>query len=280
MAEGASPGPKAARFARKVAIVTGGASGIGAAFVRRVHGEGGAVMIADLDRERGEAMASELGERAAFAAVDVADADALAALADDTAARFGGIDILYNNAGIGCYGLTPDLPIEESRRVIAVNLDSVFYGCRAVIPYLKARGGGAIVNTASASGMAADFGFTAYNAAKAGVINYTRSLAIDHARDNIRANAVCPGPVETPALTNWVETMPGLRPQWDKVVPAGRFATAEEIAAVAAFLASDDASAVTGAAIPVDGGLTAHTGQPDVRDRVAAAAAAEQGEGR
>lgn len=261
------------RFTDKVAIVTGGASGIGAAFVRRVHDEGGRVMILDLDEGAGAALAHELGERAAFRRVDVADPRAMEVMATDTAAAFGGIDILYNNAGIGCYGLTPDLDIDQWRRVVAVNLDAVFYGSRAVIPYLKARGGGAIVNTASASGMRADYGFTAYNAAKAGVINYTRSLAIDHARDNIRANAVCPGPVDTPILTTGVDAMPGLRDEWERVVPAGRFARAEEIAAVAAFLASDDASAVTGAAIPVDGGLTAHTGQPDLRARMEAAAA-------
>lgn len=261
------------RFAGKVAIVTGGASGIGAAFVRRVHGEGAAVMIADMDTARGEALAAELGARAVFRTVDVSDADAWTGLADATVAAFGGIDILYNNAGIGCYGLTPDLPIADWRRVLAVNLDAVFYGCRVVIPHLKVRGGGVIVNTASASGLAADFGFTAYNAAKAGVINYTRSLAIDHARDGIRANAVCPGPVDTPILTTGVDAIPGLRAEWEGIVPSKRFARAEEIAAVAAFLASDDASGVTGAAIPVDGGLTAHTGQPDLRDRMAAAAA-------
>lgn len=261
------------RFHGKVAIVTGGASGIGAAFVRRVHAEGGAVMIADLDADRGAALVAELGDRAAFRTVDVADPDAMVALAGASAAAFGGIDILYNNAGIGCYGLTPDLAIDDWRRVIAVNLDAVFYGCRAVIPHLVARGGGAIVNTASASGLAADYGFTAYNAAKAGVINYTRSLAIDHARDNIRANSVCPGPVDTPILTNGVDAMPGLRVEWEAIVPSKRFAWPEEIAAVAAFLASDDASGVTGAAIPVDGGLTAHTGQPDLRGRMAAAQA-------
>ena len=261
------------RFDGKIAIVTGGASGIGAAFTRRVHGEGGSVMIADLDAARGTALAEELGERSAFRTVDVADPDALVALADDTVAHFGGIDILYNNAGIGCYGLTPDLSVEEWRRVVAVNLDATFYGCRAVIPHMRARGGGAIVNTASASGMAADYGFTAYNAAKAGVINYTRCLAIDHARDGIRANAVCPGPVDTPILTTGVDAFPGLRAEWEAVVPSKRFARPEEIAAVAAFLVSDDASGVTGASIPVDGGLTAHTGQPDLRDRMAAAAA-------
>lgn len=259
------------RFDGKVAIVTGGASGIGAAFARRLHSEGGSVMIADLDAAQGQALADALGDRAAFRQVDVADPDALVALADATVAAFGGIDILYNNAGIGCYGLTPDLAVDDWRRVISVNLDAVFYGSKAVIPHLKKRGGGVIINTASASGMAADYGFTAYNAAKAGVINYTRSLAIDHARDGIRANSICPGPVDTPILTNGVDAIQGLRQEWEAVVPMKRFARADEIAAVALFLASDDASCVTGASIPVDGGLTAHTGQPDLRDRMGAA---------
>lgn len=190
------------RFAGKTAIVTGGASGIGAAFVRRFVAEGGSVMIAELDVERAAAFAAELGPQAACELVDVAEAEAFEPLAGKTVERFGGIDILFNNAGIGNFGLTPDMDIEQWRRCIAVNLDAVFYACRAIIPHLKARGGGAIVNTASASGMGADYGFTAYNAAKAGVINYTRCLAIDHARDNIRANAICPGPVDTPLLTS------------------------------------------------------------------------------
>lgn len=257
------------RFSGKTAIVTGGASGIGAVFVRRMIAEGGSVMIADLDAERGKALAAELGDTAAFMALDVTHADAFPSLIEETDRKFGGLNILFNNAGIGCFGLTPDLSIEEWHRVISVNLDAVFYACRAAIPYMQARGGGAIVNTASASGLAADYGFTAYNAAKAGVINYTRCLAIDHARDGIRANAVCPGPVDTPLLTTGVDAIQGLRQQWEKVVPSGRFAQPEEIAAVALFLSSDDASGVTGAAIPVDGGMMAHSGQPDLRDILA-----------
>jgi meso-butanediol dehydrogenase/(S,S)-butanediol dehydrogenase/diacetyl reductase len=263
-----------ARFDGKIAIVTGGASGIGAAFVRRLHGEGAAVMIADLDAAKGQALADELGSRARFRVVDVSDAGAVNDLVEACVAHFGGLDILFNNAGIGCFGLTPDLPLEEWHRVVAVNLNAVFYGCRAAIPHMRKRGGGAIVNTASASGMAADFGFTAYNATKAAVINYTRSLAIDHAQDNIRANAVCPGPVETPILMNGVNAFAGLQEEWEAIVPAKRFARPEEIAAVAAFLVSDDASYVTGVSVPVDGGLTAHTGQPDLRARMAAAASA------
>lgn len=263
------------RFSGKTAIVTGGASGIGAAFVRRMVAEGGSVMIADLDRERGEALAAELGENAAFTDIDVTQADLFPLLVAETERCFGGLDILFNNAGIGCFGLTPDLAIEDWRRVIAVNLDAVFYASRAAIPVMRARGGGVIINTASASGLAADYGFTAYNAAKAGVINYTRCLAIDHARDAIRANAICPGPVDTPLLTTGVDAIEGLRQEWENIVPSGRFARPEEIAAVALFLASDDASGVTGAAVPVDGGMMAHSGQPDLRDVMSAPAERE-----
>jgi meso-butanediol dehydrogenase/(S,S)-butanediol dehydrogenase/diacetyl reductase len=127
---------------------------------------------------------------------------------------------------------------------------------------MRARGGGVIVNMASASGLAADYGFAAYNAAKGGVVNYTRSVAIDHAREGIRANAVCPGPIETAPKAN-IDRIEGARDRWEDSVPMGRFGTPDEVAAVVAFLASDEASYVNGATIVVDGGLLAHTGQPN-----------------
>ena len=252
------------RFHGRVAIVTGGASGIGAATVRLLHGEGAAVVIADLQDSEGAKLAQELGDAARFVATNVADPDSMQAVVDTAVAQFGRLDILVNNAGIGCFGATPDLAVADWRQVIEIDLNAVFYGCRAAIPAMRQSGGGAIVNTASASGMAADYYFTAYNAAKAGVINYTRCVAIDHARENIRCNAVCPGPVETPLLMSTVDSVPGLHDAWNDVVPMGRFARPVEIAKVIVFLASDDASCVTGASVPVDGGLTAHTGQPNL----------------
>jgi len=248
----------------KTLLITGGASGIGAAAARRFHAEGASVLLADLNAEAGEALAAELGEgRARFRTVDVADFGAVEAMVADAVQAFGGLDILFNNAGIGSFSSVVDLPVEDWRRVIDIDLSAVFYGCKAAIPALRARGGGAIINTASISGLAGDFFFAAYNAAKAGVINLPRSVAIDHARENIRVNAVCPGPVDTPIIAG-INEMQGVREAWDARVPMGRFARPEEIAAVVAFLASDDASYMTGSILAVDGGVTAHTGQPDL----------------
>ncbi|WP_374345893.1 SDR family NAD(P)-dependent oxidoreductase [Phenylobacterium sp.] len=252
------------RFSGKTAVVTGGASGIGLAAARRLHAEGAAVVIADLNDGLGEAAARELGDgRCVYQHTDVSAWEDIQALMQIAKEAFGGLDILFNNAGIGSFAATPDLAVEDWRRVIDIDLTAVFLGCKAAIPLMRERGGGAIVNTASASGMAADFSFAAYNAAKAGVINYTRAVAIDHARENIRCNAVSPGPVDTPIIAG-VNQMPGVREIWDERVPMGRFARPEEIAAVVLFLASDEASYLTGANIPVDGGLTAHTGQPNL----------------
>jgi meso-butanediol dehydrogenase/(S,S)-butanediol dehydrogenase/diacetyl reductase len=252
------------RFSGKVAIITGGASGIGAATARRLHGEGACVLIADVNDSLGAAFAAELGDgRALYRHVDVSSWEEVEAMVAGALAAFGRLDILFNNAGVGSFAATPDVSIEEWRRVIDIDLSGVFYGCRAAIPVMKAQGGGAIINTASASGMAGDYSFAAYNAAKGGVVNYTRAAGIDHARDGIRINAVCPGPVDTPIIAG-IDAWQGVREAWNERVPMGRFARAEEIASVVAFLACDDASFMTGAIIAVDGGLTAHTGQPNL----------------
>ena len=252
------------RFSGKVAVITGGASGIGAATARRLHAEGAAVLIADLNDTAGNALAKELGQgRAIYRHVDVAKWEEVDRMVHAAVTTLGRLDILFNNAGIGSFAATPDLSPEEWQRVIAIDLNAVFYGCRAAIPVMRTQGGGAIINTASASGLAGDYSFAAYNAAKGGVVNYTRAAAIDHAREGIRINAVCPGPVATPIIAA-IDEMPGVREEWDNRVPMGRFAQASEIASVVAFLASDDASFVTGAIIAVDGGLMAHTGQPNL----------------
>ena len=249
-------------FAGKVAIVTAGASGMGAAATRLLAARGCRVVIADIDEHGGKAIAGELGEAAAFVRCDVTeDGDAKQVVAS-TLRRFGRIDALFNNAGEGHVHETLDLDPAEWQRLIAINLNSVFYLSRAAIPAIRDAGGGAIVNTASVDGIAADRGMSAYNAAKGGVVNYTRNLALECARHRIRVNAVCPGWIADTAMTAQMASQPAIVDRYNQRIPLGRGGRATEVAQMMVFLASDAASYVTGAIIPVDGGLTCQTGFP------------------
>jgi meso-butanediol dehydrogenase / (S,S)-butanediol dehydrogenase / diacetyl reductase len=245
------------RFAGKVAIVTGGASGIGAATAERLASEGARVVIADIKQP------SALDASTQFETCDVTQEAAVSRMVDAVMTQYGRIDLLVNNAGMGMLAQTPDTNPEEWRRVFALNVDSIFLVCRAAIPHIR-RNGGAIVNVASISGLLGDYGFTAYSASKGAVINYTRSLALDHAADAIRVNAVCPGFIALTGLTNAIEANPGDRAEWTAAIPLQRAGTSTEIANVITFLLSDEASYMTGAIIVADGGITAHTGQPNV----------------
>ena len=248
------------RFDGKVAIVTGGSSGIGAAIIARLISEGAQVLNADINAP------ATVADAVIFHHTDVRDAAQVQAMVAAAVARFGRLDVLINNAGIGLLAETPDMAEEDWDRLFAVNVTSVFHTCKAAIPQMGGSGG-AIVNVASISGLLGDYGMGAYNASKAAVINYTRSLALDCSRLGIRVNALCPGAIAGTAMAVGEHGGDEYRQSWLDTIPMRRFGTAAEMAGVAAFLASDDASYVTGAILAADGGATAHTGQLDFPGR-------------
>ncbi|MDO3720262.1 SDR family oxidoreductase [Marinobacter sp. chi1] len=245
----------------KKAIITGGASGIGAQTVRLFHENGANVVIADMNEELGTALAKELGDGVFFVKVDLSQPEEIEKMVSFATETLGGLDILINNAGFGTYGRTHIIEPETWYKVMEVNLNALFHTCRHAIPHLMNNGGGSIINTASVSGTRADYGFNAYAAAKGGVINYTRNLALDYATDNIRVNSVSPGLIKTP-LTGPLTGQPDAYKEYLHNIPMSRAGEPEEIAKVMLFLASDLASYVTGQNLCVDGGSSAWNGQP------------------
>jgi NAD(P)-dependent dehydrogenase (short-subunit alcohol dehydrogenase family) len=246
-----------ARLKDRVAIITGGASGIGLATARRFAAEGARVVIADLDPESGEAAADEVN--GVFRGVNVADEAQVNAVFDGVAAEFGGIDIAFNNAGISPADddsiETTELPAWD--RVQDVNLKSVYLCSRAALRHMVPAGRGSIINTASfVALLGSATSQISYTASKGGVLALTRELGVQFARQGIRVNALCPGPVNTPLLQELFAKDPERAQRRLVHVPMGRFAEPEELAAAVAFLASDDASFITATAFVVDGGIT------------------------
>jgi len=249
------------RLAGKVAIVTGGGSGIGAAMARALHAEGASVAVGDISGKEHE-VAAALGGGAIAVSADVTDDAAVAALISRTVAEFGRLDVLCNNAGIdGTLSTLADYTLEDFDRVFAVNTRAVFSGTRHALPVMAAQGGGSIINTASVAGLIAFPGLSAYCASKAAVIGLTRGTAVEYGPSGVRCNAICPGVVKTTMLTDLEESHPevlkALLDTTETTTPLGRLGLPMEIASAAVFLASDESTFLTGAAIPIDGGYTA-----------------------
>jgi 2-keto-3-deoxy-L-fuconate dehydrogenase len=238
------------RFTGRRALVTGAGSGIGEAAARRLHEEGAEVVLTNVNVEPVEAIAAELGERASAVPLDVRDEDAVREVVRD-------VDVLANIAGIGSTTAAPDTPLGVWEDVLAVNARGTFLCCKHAIPGMVERGGGSIVNMASAAGLIGLRNRVAYSASKGAVIAMTRALAVDHVADGVRVNAVCPGTVDSPWVRRLVEEIGESLDALRARQLMGRLGTTEEIAGAVAYLASDEAAFVTGTAFVIDGGLTA-----------------------
>jgi 2,3-dihydro-2,3-dihydroxybenzoate dehydrogenase len=251
-------------FGGKVALVTGATSGIGAAVAEGFGRAGAAVCVTGRDRARGarvKALIEAAGGQAEFVAGDITDAGFCAKLVRTALDRFARIDVLVNSAGVIYHAIAEDTSDAQWRETMAVNVDGVFFASRAVVPTMRAQGGGVIVNVASDAGLSGSAHLVAYCASKGAVIQITRAMAIDHAAENIRTVAVCPGDVDTPMLRGefvqrGLSAEEGLR-RSAAGIPLGRICTVEEVADLVLFVACDSARFMTGSAVALDGGSRA-----------------------
>jgi len=251
-------------FAGKSVLITGSTSGIGEGTAKAFAAHGAQVMVSGRNQERGEAVLAEIkgaGGAAELIIGDVADADFCDSLVSETVARFGRLDILINNAGIVIQGKIASHSNEAWQTLLNTNVSAVFYLSRAAIGPMKQQGGGVIINISSECGLIAYEDLAAYSSTKGAISMFTKVVAIDHASDKIRVNAICPGDIDTP-MTDIAWKALNLSPeeirkQLEDHIPIGRVGEPNDIAAMAMFLASDAAGFITGAVIPVDGGTTA-----------------------
>ncbi|MCW1402512.1 SDR family oxidoreductase [Novosphingobium sp. MW5] len=255
------------RLTGKVAIVTGGGGGIGSAVVRRLVAEGANVAVADVFANSANAVAGPLGDAALAVQFDASDPASVEAMVEKTVSHFGRLDILHNNAAMtdpAKHPLDTDavtIPVEIWDEIIDINLRGYLLGCKYAIPHMIKGGGGSIINTASNSGTAGDLARIAYGASKGGIITLTKYVATQHGRQNIRCNSVAPGVVLTPALD---ATVPGLKEIIKRHILTPEFGTPDDIAALVAFLASDESRYITGENISISGGGLSH--QPHYAD--------------
>jgi len=252
------------RLKNKVCVITGGGSGMGATAARLFAKEGAQIVVADVVEAAGMATVQAvkaLGAQAIFVQADVSRETDCKKIMDEGARAFGGLDALYNNAGIFPVddGSVLDTPDAVWQKVLSVNLLGLSNCCKYGIPYLIKRGGGSVINTASFVALVGcSVPQDAYTASKGAVIALTKSLAVQFGPQHVRTNAICPGPIETPLLTQWLLANPVERNKRLVRIPMGRFGKAEDIAYLALYLASDESSWTNGAAIVVDGGITSN----------------------
>jgi len=254
------------RFDGKVTVITGGGSGVGRATALRFAADGSKVVVADIDTKDGEEtinrIKSENGE-ALFVKTDVTKADEARSMVEQTVKKYGGINVLFNNAGYeGPIKLMHETTEQEFYKTIDTNVKGVFLCSKYAVPQMVKQGGGAIINAASEAGIIGHSQYSIYCASKAAVILMTKAMAAEYGKNNIRVNCTCPAPIDTPMLAREIAIIGGEKTKaaFNAMSPFGRIAKPEEVAAVVAFLASDDASWITGAAINVDGGWVATCG--------------------
>lgn len=250
-----APGSATRAAGPKIALVTGAGGGIGAAIARRLSSDGFAVALVDVDAQAVEDVARALTNAAPFVC-DVSDARAVGELRAAVEQKLGAPWLLINAAGVFFVHRVPDLDEAGWDRTIDVNLKGPFLTCRALLPAMLAGGSGCIINIASTAGLRGGHNRAAYCASKAGLVMFTRSLALDHGADGVRVNCVCPGLIDTP-MADWITSRPQALEQWRQGVPAQRIGVPDDIAGVVAFLASSDADYVHGAVLLVDGGVSA-----------------------
>ena len=255
------------RLKDKVALITGAGSGIGEATAKTFAREGARVVIADLNDDGGKRVANEIhkaGGQAEFHHADVGSPAEIEKMIKFAVDHFGQLDILHNNAIFTTVGHVGEITMEGWQKTMDVGLTAYWYATKCAIEVMLPRRSGAIVNTASVSGLAGDYTLGAYNAVKHGVVGLTKSTAIEYARKGIRCNAVCPGPIGTPPLLRMEDSRPDIVGRVREAIPMGRLGEPQEIANVVLFLASDEASFVTGSFYVADGGLWAHSGMPSL----------------
>ncbi len=248
------------RVAGKVCIVTGAGSGIGRASAIRLAEEGARVTVVDIDEDSVRETAAGIGEAAFPVVADVSNDAHVRAYTDDTVARWGRLDVAFNNAGVNLPTVFHEAPDDLIERTLAVNLKGVIYGCRAAIPLMLAQGGGSIINTGSVNSLVSEPFLSIYAATKGGILMLSKSIALDYAKQGIRCNCLCPGWVDTPVNHAHAEMLGGLEQVYatiDSFQPIGRPGEPREIANVVLFLASDESSFMTGSAVVADGAMTA-----------------------